>query len=70
MRIRIPVTWEMYGMVKVEAESLSDAIMEFRRIQDELPLPENGSYIDDSFGFAGEDMGILRMYNPDVIIGD
>ena len=36
---RIPLVWQMYGHVDVEADTLDDAI--------ECPLPE-GEYVDDS----------------------
>lgn len=42
---RIPLVWQMYGHVDVEANTLEEAI-EYA-LGPECPLPE-GSYIDDS----------------------
>jgi len=42
---RIPLVWQMYGHVDVDAETLEEAI-EYA-MGPECPLPE-GSYVDDS----------------------
>ena len=42
---RVPVVWQMYGIVEVQAESLSEAIHEAQA----APLPEDSSYIEGSF---------------------
>ena len=42
---RIPMVWQMYGRLDVEADSLQEA-MEYA-LGPEAPLPE-GSYLDDS----------------------
>lgn len=42
---RVPVVWTMMGYVTVEAESLSEAQREAMN----APLPEDGSYLEDSF---------------------
>lgn len=41
----IPLTWEMYGKVRVDAETLEEAIEYV--LGPECPLPE-GSYVDES----------------------
>lgn len=41
----IPLVWEVYGKVSVEADSLEDAIEYV--LGPECPLPE-GNYVDDS----------------------
>lgn len=51
---KVPVVWQMYGYVEVEADSLAEAIHE----ADAAPLPEDGSYVEGSFevdhdGFFG-----------------
>jgi hypothetical protein len=38
---RVPVVWQMYGYVEVQAEAQYAAL--------EAPLPEDGSYIEGSF---------------------
>lgn len=42
---RIPLVWQMYGHVDVEADTLDDAI-EYA-LGTDCPLPE-GEYVDDS----------------------
>ena len=43
---KIPVVWQMYGHIEVEAESLDEAK---ERIYDSrIGLPDDGSYIEDS----------------------
>ena len=49
---KIPVTWEAYGVINVEAESLKEAIKKFDDKEDSddpYSLPLDCSYIDDSF---------------------
>lgn len=47
----IPVTWEMYGTVTiVGCNNLEEALDVAERYKDDLPLPTDGDYIDDSFG--------------------
>lgn len=41
---KIPVSWEMYGYITVQANTLEDAI----EMAENFPLPD-GSYIEDSF---------------------
>lgn len=42
---RIPLVWQMYGHIDIEAESLQTAID--YALGPECPLPE-GQYVDDS----------------------
>lgn len=42
---RIPLVWQMYGHVNVEADTLDDAIKYV--LGPDCPLPE-GEYVDDS----------------------
>jgi len=42
---KIPVVWQMYGYVEVEAESMVEAI----NLAYDAPLPDDGSYIEGSF---------------------
>lgn len=43
---RIPVSWQMYGYITVEAETLEEAIEQAEDTN--TPLPE-GSYVQGSF---------------------
>ena len=46
---KIPVSWEVFGVVNVEADSLDEAIAKFDDDMDNIPLPQDGTYIDSSF---------------------
>ena len=49
MFYKVPVVWSMMGYVLVDAED-SDKAMEYvKEHKDELPLPTNGEYLEDSF---------------------
>lgn len=45
-KYRIPVSWQMYGYVTVEAENLENAIEQAEDTN--TPLPE-GSYVEGSY---------------------
>ena len=48
---KIPVSWQVYGTVNIEAENIEEAIE--LAGGDEIPLPE-GDYIDGSWEVDGE----------------
>lgn len=52
-KYHIPVFWQMFGWVEVEANSLADAVREVE--SDETPLPE-GTYVDASFEVEHESL--------------
>ena len=43
----IPCTWEVYGTVEIEADSLEEAIELAER--DDSPMPDESDYVDGSF---------------------
>lgn len=51
----VPVVYEMYGTVRVEAESAAEAYDEVRDHPENFPLPDEGTYVDDSFRVADDD---------------
>lgn len=57
---KIPVSWEEYGVVKIEANSLQQAIEIFDRQSDDIPLPE-GNYVDGSW--RREDLEFIEEFN-------
>lgn len=61
---KIPVVWQEMGVVTVVADTLAEA-MELARDEDgTIPLPDNGSYLDDSWELATEDVEAIReLYN-------
>ena len=52
---RVPVTYEMYGILDVEADSAEEAYRKVRDNPDDYGLPEDASYVDDSFHVADDD---------------
>lgn len=51
---RLPVVWEVYGTVEIEAETLKDAHDYFLEHIDEFSLPYDSYYVDDSFRLAAD----------------
>ena len=45
---KIPVTYEMYGYVNIQAESAEEALEKFDMTEDDFDLPK-GYYLDGSF---------------------
>ena len=43
----IPCSWEVYGTLEVEANSLEEAIKLAER--DDSPMPDDSDYVDGSF---------------------
>lgn len=51
----VPVIYEMYGSVAVEAASAEEAYDKVKDHPDDYNLPEEGFYVDDSFRVADDD---------------
>ncbi len=61
---KIPVTWEVYGTVEVEADMLEDAIDIARDDEGVIPLPDDSDYVDGSWRVTDEDIEAVRsLYN-------
>lgn len=56
---RIPVSWEMMGMVNVEANTLEEAMDIARDESSDIPLPE-GDYVDGSWVLSEDDEDYIR----------
>lgn len=61
---KIPVSWEEYGEIEIEAKTLKQAIAIFDEREDEYSLPE-GEYIDGSF--KRECVEFCKEFNIDMI---
>lgn len=48
-KYKLPVTWEMCGYVEVEANTIEEAMKTFDETSDDIPLPNDGEYVDSSF---------------------
>ena len=52
---KLPVVWEVFDMVEVEAESLEEAIEWFKEHKEELPLGANPNYVDGSYQLSHDE---------------
>ena len=57
---KIPVSWEVVGMVEIQAPTLEKAI-EIARTDDSIELPY-GDYVDGSFDVTVDDDDLIRNY--------
>ena len=48
----IPVTWEVCGIVKVEAATLAEAMEIARDDEGELEIPKSSEYVDGSWALS------------------
>lgn len=58
---KIPVTWEMYGVVGVKTKNKEEALLKFKEDIDKFELPSESYYVDDSFDQSGSDSEVLAM---------
>lgn len=66
-KFKIPVHWEMYGYIEVEANSVEEAIEIFDQKESTMTpynLP-NGYYVDGSFQREKDTVFIIEINNPD-----
>ena len=62
----IPVVWQQWGTVTVEANTLAEAMKIASDDDGLIPLPDDNYYVDDSWGLANSDENDLRhFYNRD-----
>lgn len=59
---KIPVTWEEYGYVEIEANSIEEALEYANKNIDELPLPDDNHYVDGSYVIE-QDIEVIKLLN-------
>lgn len=59
---RVPVCWGMMGVVKIEADTLEEAIKIAEDDEGIIPIPDNGSFLDGSWEVDCYDVDYLRRY--------
>lgn len=60
----IPVTWSACGIVKIKANSLSEAMKFVKEDEDIIPIPSENDYVDGSFDLSFEEEDDVRaLYN-------
>ena len=62
MKIKLPVTWEVCGLVEVEANSIEEAIEYFNQNSSDIELPENPEYVDGSFVLSDDDPDYIKYF--------
>lgn len=59
---KIPCDWECYGVLRIEAKSLKEAISKAKKESESCSLPK-GYYIDGSFKLNIADKSLLKVLN-------
>lgn len=59
----IPVNWEMSALVKVKAKTLAEAIEYAKKEGNDIPLPQDGVYVDGSWRVLDAEEDIANLYN-------
>ena len=62
---KIPVVWQEMGFVKVEANTLAEAIEIARDDYGIIPIPDNGEFVDGTWEVDCEDVDYLREWYND-----
>ena len=59
---KVPVTWEVYAMLDIEAETLEEAMEIARDDEGVIPCPIDHDYVDGSWKLTTEDIDEVKMY--------
>lgn len=60
----IPVTWEMCGVIQIEAPTIKEAIRKILTEEENVPLPDDSYYVDSSLVASMDDEEECReLYN-------
>lgn len=60
----IPVSWEVCGIVTIEANTLKEAMDKIRK-DDSIPLPQTSQYVDGSFDLSCNEEEVVREFYND-----
>ena len=60
MKVKLPVTYEVCGIIEVEADSVESAVKLFEETSDDIPLPYNAEYVDGSFRLSCSDIDDIK----------
>lgn len=63
---KIPVTWEMCGIVSVKAKTLSEAMDTARDPEGNIPLPSNSNYVDGSWSLSSDDEDYVQLFQKNM----
>lgn len=62
-KFKVPVTWEVYATIEVEAETLEEAMKIAKDEDGEIPLPTQTEYVDGSWRVNVDSPEELALYN-------
>ena len=62
MKIKLPVTWEAFGIVEVEANSIEEAVNYFNENSDYIHMPKDSEYVDGSFNLSDSELEFIELY--------
>ena len=62
MKIKLPVTWEAFGIVEIEANSIEEAVKYFNENSDYINMPKNSEYVDGSFRLSESDPDFIKLF--------
>lgn len=60
------MSWEVCGMVEIEADSICEAMDIFDATNDHIPLPTDFNYVDGSFALTVNEPEWIQVYNEGV----
>lgn len=58
--MKVAVTWEMCGFVEIDAPTMEEAMAYFNENSDDIPHPDDGDYVDGSFGLSSDEPEVLK----------
>ena len=62
---KLPVTWEVYDTIEIEATSLEEAVKIFEETKNDMELPDDPKYVDDSFQLSTTKVEELKLFNSE-----
>ena len=62
MKIKLPVTWEAFGIVEIEANSIEEAVNYFNENSDYINMPKNSEYVGGSFRLSESDPDFIKLF--------
>ena len=62
MKIKLPVTWEAFGIVEIEANSIEEAVNYFNENSDYINMPKNSEYVDGFFRLSESDPDFIKLF--------
>ena len=54
--MKVAVTWELCGYVDINADTMEEAMKNFREKSDDIEIPAHGEYVDGSFHLSSDDV--------------